>query len=359
MQEGVVYSLSCKKIPKGERQGSRKFLSSFVISSFSILILILTTGCTSGNDGKEKNYLGISQKELPLVTFSDNLWGTIQLDSVASNNVVKLIEELNPSTIEYDNIIQDGAISGEIMDAKGKKQIRVLYDLTLIDNKVFEGPESKAIFRIAEQNIYSAIQLSKVVENCNNVRIEANDLNNQLILKNNDELVKILKESSQIKDDSEKMVISLGKNYPDYKITLGLGSQDIVIHLQNEKYFYIEGQKSIRVYNSTNSFWNYCIKVLPYDKPVPGSLEFLFIANSLECKEIGNLKHRKLGVARLLQKGAFQENKKVIDPRYHLIFTFNQEQIEITLGNNSFEYNGKTFKLDNVDKEFFNLVSAG
>lgn len=119
--------------------------------------------------------------------------------------------------------------------------------------------------------------------------------------------MKVLKESSQVKDDSEKMVISLGKNYPDYKITLGLGSQDIVIHLQNEKNFYIEGPKFIRVYNSTNSVWNYCMKVLPYDKPSPGSLAFLFMANSLECKEIGNLNHRKLGIARRVLQNSIKK----------------------------------------------------
>lgn len=93
---GLLMALYCRIIPKGERQGSRKFLSTFIILSFFISNLILTTGCTPGRD--------------------------VQLDSVASKYVVKLIEELKPSTIEYDNIIQDGAISGEIKDTKGKNK---------------------------------------------------------------------------------------------------------------------------------------------------------------------------------------------------------------------------------------------
>lgn len=357
--------LNYKRIPKGERMSSRKLLSTFIIFSFFIFNLILaTTGCKSGGDGKDKNAPELPQKEELLVTFSDNLWGTVQLDSVASSNVVKLLDELEPSTIEISNINKDAAISGEIKDDKGKKQIKIGYNLAVIDNKVFEGPAATSLFRLAEQEIYSTNQLSKVVKNCKNVKIEADDLNKQMTINSPDTLAKAVKEASQVKDDSEKMVISSGEKYPDYKITIpgispGFGSQDMVIHLENKKKFYIAGPYSIRVYNSTDSVWNYCMKVLPYDEPSPGSLAYLFTANSLDCKEIGNLNHRKLGIARLLQKGVFQENTKVKDPRYHLTFTFNQGKNDVTLGENTFEYNGKTFKLENVERDFRSLVSAG
>ncbi len=327
----------------------------FIILLLSITLLL--TGCSASPNDEGENTTSRDRKEV--VTLSDELWGSVELAPVASSNIIKLSEGLKPSDIQLKDIVPGAGIKGEILDTQGRRQIKILYDLTIIGDKVFEGPSATAIFSLADRAVYSSKQLSRIIANSNNIIIEANDIDNQEKVKDIVNLAKVVRESEKVKDDTEQMVTSFGEEYPCYTITIPSGSENIVIHLLNKKYFYVTDATAIRVYRSSNSLWNYCEKIIPLPQPAPESLAFLFTADSLESKELGYATHRKLAVARLLQKGVPQNNIQIKEPLYHLTFTINQETIYVVLGKDEFQYKGKTYKLENVAKDFQGLVSAG
>jgi len=316
----------------------------------TLFIYIFTAGCTNAKYQNESNS--------PCVTLSYPLWDTVQLNSVDSNNVLKLIDELNLSNVPNTTPFWNEGISGEVRDQHGSRKMILLHGIAKIDENVYEGPAADSLFLLSEKAMFSAEQLAKIVANSKEVMIKANDANKQVSLTYTDQLVKALKDARLANDKMERLAVAAGELFPNYSVEIGVGDKKIIVHVHNSEHFYVVGPNFFRVYNNAASTWNYCKKALPCADPEPGSLLYLFMAKSIDCKERGDISHRKQHISRLLQKGIPVQSKTVKNPQYHLTFAFEKEKINVIIGKDMFKLNSIVYSMPDVGQMFVEIISV-
>lgn len=243
--------------------------------------------------------------------------------------------------------------------------IKINNNCIIIDGYKYNVQNSyEMLWNIFSKYIYDIDFIIKKVEECDLIKLYAKDANTEYVL-NKNEIAK-LSEILSISVPKRESVPGIFIEYPYYEIAIesNNGSNASIVFLNNSLISVNDGDYH-SWYTTTDDLLEYVSTLLPIEK-IKDKYDIKYLYNSSKVTVInsiyeGEYIYKASGLARVLSKGiktkSYETNGHSL--KLNLIFTINNDNYNVYVYENYFEYLDNYYSLPNAFNLILNILAAG
>ncbi|MBS4537654.1 hypothetical protein GOQ27_04215 [Clostridium sp. D2Q-11] len=315
------------------------------------------------------NLIHAEEDQIEELVIEDEIFGIVKMkDSSDITNVNKLIKKLTKDNSQ-DNTDFGGSINGYLKTTDGsKKDVVFSPNYLIIDDTTYIGESTNNIFNIISSKLYDSRNLKNITDKIYEISINAEDLSKNKLIRQRtqiEDFISNISKSNYVNEDIE-FLRENNIEFPNYSILIKM-KDNLKLNLQffNKNYFkiYNDNDRSI-TFKISEDVWNALEKIFPNGIYDENDIQYLFRADNVylmkEKEEMIELTPIKNQIVRMfLSNEPYNGNQNVAYMEYpiRIIFRYQDGDKIVTINENSIEYVGEVYEINDVGKKFIEVYN--